>query len=142
MNIQEKLAESNELLMDTSLSGLTVSIDGLIWKPQYAEYLCDHKGLDVYKITFNRATCARWYWWKYWSRNRNTVTKIVVVEKNWADYGHLVWWSRCLLRNLYPQRDTNYEGKVIGHGDTLIDALALLNRRRKMFVVRKLTDAA
>jgi hypothetical protein len=140
MNIEEKLAESNELLMDTSLSGLTVAIDGLIWKPQFAEYLCDHHGLDVYKITFNRATCPRWYWWKYWSRNRSTVTKIVVAEKNWADYGH--YWSRCLLRNLYPQRDNSFEAKIVGHGDTLIDALALLNRRRKMFVVRKLTDAA
>ena len=44
MNIEEKLAESNELLMDTSLSGITVSVDGLIWKPQFAEYLCETYG--------------------------------------------------------------------------------------------------
>jgi len=141
MNIEEKLAASNQLLMDTCLSGLAVAIDGLIWKPQYAEYLFDHHSLDVYKIVFNRATCPRWYWWKYWSRNRSTVTKIVVVEKNWADYAGW-YWSRCFLRNLYPQRENNYEAKLIGHGDTLPDALALLNRRRKMFVVRKLTNAA
>ena len=140
MNIEEKLAESNELLMDTSLSGITVSVDGLIWKPQYAEYLCDHKGLDVYKIIFNRATCPRWYWWKYWERSRNTVTKIVVAEKKWSDYGN--YWSRCLLRSRNPHRELNYESKLIGHGDTLPDALDLLNRRRKMFVIRKLTDVA
>jgi len=142
MSIEEKLAASNQLLMDTSLSGLTVAIDGLIWKPQFAEYLCDHHGLDVYKITFNRATCPRWYWWKYWNRNRETVAKIIVTEKNFSDYGRHACWSRCTLRNRDPHRENNYESKLIGHGDTLPDALDLLNRRRKMFVVRKLTDAA
>ena len=103
MNIEEKLAESNELLMDTSLSGLTVAIDGLIWKPQFAEYLCKHHGLDVYKVTFNRATCARWYWWKYWSKNRSTVTRLLWLRKTGRIMvtlpgGHVAYCVICIRR--------------------------------------------
>ena len=140
MNMVEKLASSNNLLVDTCMAGLTISIGGLIWKPQYMEHIGDHHGLDVYEVVLNRATCPRWYWSRYIHRNRDTITQIVVAERNWGDYGR--WWSRCLLRNLNPHRDERFQSKLIGHGDTLDDALSLLNRRRKMFVIRKLTDAA
>ena len=136
MNMVEKLAASNKLLVDTCMAGHTIAIDGLVWKPQYMEYNGEHDGLDVYVAVFNRATCPRWYWPKYIYRNRDTITQVVVAEKNWGDYGN--WWSRCLLRN----PNERFQAKLIGHGDTLDDALSLLNRRRKMFVVRKLTDAA
>ena len=142
MNIIEKLAASNNLLVDTCMAGLTVAIGGLVWKPQYMEYHGEHDGLDVYAVVFNRATCPRWYWPKYIYRNRDTITQIVVAEKDFSDYGRYSWWSRCVLRNLDPNRDERFQSKLIGHGDTLEAAISLLNRRRKMFVVRKLTDAA
>lgn len=137
MNMVEKLAASNKLLVDTYMAGLTISMGGLIWKPQYMEHIGDHHGLDVYEVVLNRATCPRWYWPKYIYRNRDTITQVVVAEKDFSDYRYS-WWSRCLLRN----PNERYQSKLIGHGDTLDDALSLLNRRRKMFVVRKLTDAA
>ena len=138
MNIIEKLEASNNLLVDTCMAGLTVTIDGLVWKPQYMEYHGEHDGLDLYAAVFNRATCPRWYWPKYIYRNRDTITQVVVAEKDFSDYGSYSWWSRCLLRN----PNERFQSKLIGHGDTLDDALSLLNRRRKMFVIRKLTDAA
>ena len=142
MNMVEKLAASNKLLVDTCMSGLTVAIDGLVWKPQYMEYNGEHDGLDVYVAVFNRATCPRWFWPKYIHRNRDTITQVVVAEKDFSDYGRYSWWSRCLLRNLDPNRDERFQSKLIGHGDNVDIAISLLNRRRKMFVIRKLTDAA
>lgn len=138
MNIIEKLAASNNLLVDTYMAGLTVAIGGLVWKPQYMEYHGEQNGLDVYAVVLNRATCPRWFWFKYIYRNRDTITQIVVAEKDFADYGAYSWWSRCLLDNPHKR----FQSKLIGHGDTLEAAISLLNRRRKMFVIRKLTDAA
>lgn len=138
MNIIEKLASSNNLLVDTCMAGLTVAIGGLVWKPQYMEYFGEQNGLDVYEVVLNRATCPRWYWPKYIYRNRDTITQIVVAEKDFSDYGRYSWWSRCLLSN----PNERFQSKLIGHGDTLEAAISLLNRRRKMFVIRKLTDAA
>jgi hypothetical protein len=138
MNIIEKLAASNNLLVDTCMAGLTVAIGGLVWKPQYMEYHGEQNGLDVYAVVLNRATCPRWYWPKYIYRNRDTITQIVVAEKDFANYGAYSWWSRCLLRN----PNERFQSKLVGHGDTLEAAISLLNRRRKLFVIRKLTDAA
>ena len=136
--ITEKLADSNRLLVDEALSGMVVSKNGLVWKPQYVESAGKFNGLDAYHLVLSRATTPRWWYWRHRNSNASTIYQALVVEPNWSEGYNL--WTKTVLQDW--GQGIPRTAKVFGYGDTFDDAYALYARRRKLQVVQKLTNAA